>query len=440
MRDDKQDTAIWMNRNFISLWLGTIFSAVGDASIFILLSWFVVDVTNSEGALGTALLCMSLPRLFFMLVGGVIADRFNRKNVLAFSVLARAIVLGLFSLFLIQGINEWITTGVYIMAVIFGIVDSFFWPARSSIVPQVIAKEKLAAANSIMETSQQLSMIVGPLFASFLLFSKNYPLMFLLIAIVFLISMVAILFMKMGIQPDQTDVTSQANTAEEGRKPSMLQDTLEGIRYAKNIRSIVIILFLALFINLMFMGPLHIGLPVLIKKLGWDGSAFGLLEGAVGVGAIIGALITGLAKGFRGYYIYLAAFIGMLGISISALGLMNGLPFGLGVMFIAGFCISCTNIPIFTFIQTIVEDRMLGRVMSLLTMMATGLGPVSYALAALILEKQIATPEQLLFGGGVCLAIIGFGCFLIRDFRQIEQHPAWQKPKESPNQLLASNH
>ncbi|MGC5327599.1 MFS transporter [Brevibacillus sp. SYSU BS000544] len=422
MKAEQLDTPIWKNRNFISLWIGTVFSAVGDASIFILLSWFVVDVTNSEGILGTALLCMSLPRLFFMLVGGVIADRFNRKYVLAASVLARAIVLGLFSLFLMQGVGEWLTTGVYIMSVIFGIVDSFFWPARSSIVPQVIAKEKLAAANSIMETSQQLSMIVGPLFASFLLFSKNYPLMFFSISIVFLMSMVAILAMKMGIQTD-----SDTHTEETNAKSSMLQDTLAGIRYAKSIRSIVIILFLALFINLMFMGPLHIGLPVLIKKLGWEGSTFGFLQGAVGVGAIAGALITGLAKGFRGYYVYLAAFIGILGLSISALGLMTALPFGLAAMFIAGFCISCTNIPIFTFIQTVVEDRMLGRVMSLLTMMASGLGPVSYALAAFILEKGVATPAQLLLGGGLCLAIIGFACFLIRDFRRMEQHPAWQQ-------------
>ncbi|MGD8192258.1 MFS transporter [Brevibacillus ginsengisoli] len=421
------EVPVWRNRNFISLWLGTVCSAVGDSSIYILLSWFIVDVTGSEAVLGTALLCMSLPRLVFMLFGGVIADRFNRKLVLGLSLMARAIVIGLFSLFLLAGENEWLAPAIYVMSVAFGIVDSFFWPARSSIVPQVIPKERLSTANSIMETSQQVSNIIGPLFASLLLYSKNYPLMFATIAAVFLLSVIAILSLRITHISDERPNQSAAS--------SIVHDTLEGIRYVKPIRSIVIILFISLFFNVTFMGPLSIGLPMLIKQMSWDGTFFGYLQGAIGVGAIIGALITGLSKGFRGYYNpIIPLFAGLIGMAMVGVSFMSSLPYGLGAMLMIGICLSIINIPIFTYIQTIVEDRMLGRVMSLLTLMSSGLGPVSYAMSAFLLQQHLATPDLLIMGGGICMAMMGFSTILLKDLRQMEQHPAWRQVHAKTNQ------
>ena len=93
---------LWRDRNFLSLIFGTLFSVIGDGSYFIVLGWFVLSVTGSEFALGTTLTFASIPRIVFMLLGGVVADRIDRKLILVTSLLARALILGLFVVVLFE--------------------------------------------------------------------------------------------------------------------------------------------------------------------------------------------------------------------------------------------------------------------------------------------------------------------------------------------------
>ncbi|MFM1654410.1 MFS transporter [Brevibacillus sp. B_LB10_24] len=416
MARSKTDLAIWRDSGFRCLWIGTILSALGDSSLFIILAWFVIDVTGSEGALGTALLCMSLPRLVFMLLGGAVADRIERKIILVSSVLARSMILSGFSLFL------WLKTDVpppfliYGMACMFGIVDAFFWPARSSITPLIVDKKQLAAANSMLEGSQQASMIIGPLFASLLLHLSTYALMFLAVATAFFVSL---LFL--------TRLRPVTNHAAHDSKSPIRRDVIEGIRYVSHIRIILIIFMISTLINLMFSGPLNIGLPSLIKRLGWEGSTYGYLEGAVGAGAIAGAAVVWLAKGLRGRFRLISLFLGLMGIAVAALGMMKSVGFGLTMMFITGMTISLVDLPIITYIQTITAPRMLGRVMSLLSMSSLGLTPVGYVTAAFLLQHGLVTSRGMLLLGGAIMGIFGLATILLPSFRRMEEHPKWQQ-------------
>lgn len=424
MGKKQANRAVWRNGNFTRLWLGTVLSAFGDGAIFILLSWFVIDVTGSEAMLGTTLLCISVPRLLFMLAGGVLADRISRKWIMSMSVMARALVLILFSLLLLFVGDSYLRLSVYVMAVIFGIVDAFFWPARNSIMPSLVMKDQLPAANSIMETSQQLSMVGGPLIASLLLQTMAYPYMFLSIAALFLVSMLLIF----SLRPLPADHAGAADhTDAEAYKSSPLRDLVDGIRYVLTIRILTIIMVVSLFLNVAFAGPINIGLPVLVKQLGWEGSAFGYLEGAIGVGAIAGGIITGLANGFRSRYKFLPLLLGLLGVSVASLYVMNDLSFGFVMMLIGGMMLSMTNIPLITYIQTIVSTNKLGRVMSLLSLMSMGLQPVSYTLSSFLLDQKIFTPQTLLLLGGSMMTVMGVSILLLRDFRNMEKHPEWQK-------------
>ncbi len=84
---------LWTDRNFLSLMAGTWLSALGDGAYFIVLGWFVLNVTGSEFALGTTLTFTSIPRIVFMLLGGAAADRIDRKRILVLSLLIRALIL-----------------------------------------------------------------------------------------------------------------------------------------------------------------------------------------------------------------------------------------------------------------------------------------------------------------------------------------------------------
>jgi MFS family permease len=243
----KIDRRLLRDINFLRFWGATVLSALGDSANYILLSWFIVDVTGSEGTLGTVLLCMSIPRLFFMLIGGVTADRINRKYILIFSVLARTLVLGVFSLVFGQGNTSFVMGTVYLMATLFGIVDAFFWPARDSMIPQVVPKEQLAAANSVIQTTQQISMVVGPLLASLLLHLTNYPVRFLTLAAVFLGSAMLLASLKF-------DPAANGEKAVDVGKSSALQDLAAGIRYVLTIRPITLIMAIAFFMNLLTYG------------------------------------------------------------------------------------------------------------------------------------------------------------------------------------------
>jgi MFS family permease len=422
MTRQENKRALWKNSQFVRLWFGNLISALADGAFFVALSWFIVDVTGSETVLGTTLICMSIPRLLFMLAGGVAADRFSRKRIMVGSILARGMVLSGFGLLLLYDSGQLLPYSAYAMAALFGTVDAFFWPARSSILPFVVGRDQLAGANSLMEISQQLSMVGGPLVAALLLHAVPYPPMFLIMAAAFFAG--TLLLFTLRLQPVQTEPAAEPDRPHASR-PSYFRDVWEGIRFTFSIPILTIIFGTSLVLNMMFSGPVNMGLPLLVKQLGWDGSAYSSLSSALGVGTIAGGVITALCGGFRGRYTFLPLVVGLMGAGIAAVSLMHQLAFGLAMLFAVGMAMSMTNIPLITYIQAIVPAAKLGRVMSLLTLMSVGLGPVSYALCSVLLERRWAAPDTLLLVGGLALGTIGLSLLLFREFRRMEEHPLW---------------
>ncbi|MED4753138.1 MFS transporter [Brevibacillus choshinensis] len=424
--------SLWRNRSFVRLWCGTILSALADSAFFILLSWFIVDVTGSEAMLGTTLICMSIPRLLFMLVGGVAADRWSRKWIMFSSILARGVILVVFSLLLLDEGGGWLPISAYVIAVLFGTVDAFFWPARSSILPFLVTRDQLAPANSMMEISQQISMVGGPLVSALLIRTAHYPTMFLLLGAGFFVGTLFILSLR--LEPVvENNPTSAAVTS------SYFKDIFSGIRFTFSVPILSIIFVTSLFTNMTFSGPINMGLPLLVKSLGWDGSAYSSLSITLGIGTIIGGILTGILNGFRGKFMLLPFFTAVMGFAVSSLFFMQHISLGYAAMFTVGLMLSMTNIPYITYIQSIVPAHMLGRVMSLLSLMSIGLGPVSYAICSFVLEHNVATPAVIMLTGGLGLALISMSLWLFREVRRMEQHPAWARPTEvNPSRSLSS--
>ncbi|MED4781283.1 MFS transporter [Brevibacillus choshinensis] len=424
--------SLWRNRSFVRLWCGTILSALADSAFFILLSWFIVDVTGSEAMLGTTLICMSIPRLLFMLVGGVAADRWSRKWIMFSSILARGVILVVFSLLLLDEGGGWLPISAYVIAVLFGTVDAFFWPARSSILPFLVTRDQLAPANSMMEISQQISMVGGPLVSALLIRTAHYPTMFLLLGAAFFVGTLFILSLR--LEPVvENNPTSAAVTS------SYFKDIFSGIRFTFSVPILSIIFVTSLFTNMTFSGPINMGLPLLVKSLGWDGSAYSSLSITLGIGTIIGGILTGILNGFRGKFMLLPFFTAVMGFAVSSLFFMQHMSLGFAAMFTIGLMLSMTNIPYITYIQSIVPAHMLGRVMSLLSLMSIGLGPVSYAICSFVLEHNVATPAVIMLTGGLGLALISMSLWLFREVRRMEQHPAWARPTEvNPSRSLSS--
>ncbi|MGG0938872.1 MFS transporter [Brevibacillus centrosporus] len=418
--------SLWRNRPFVLLWCGTILSALADSAFFLVLSWFIVDVTGSETMLGTTLISMSIPRLLFMLIGGVVADRWSRKWIMFSSILARGFILSAFGISLLWGNEGWLPFSAYAVAIFFGTVDAFFWPARSSVLPFLVNRDQLAPANSMMEISQQISMVLGPLVSALLIRSSHYPLMFFILALAFFAG--AVFIFALRLQQAASDKGLQTTASSR----SYFKDLFSGIRFTFSVPILSIIFCTSLFTNMTFSGPINMGLPLLVKSLGWDGSAYSSLSITLGIGTIAGGIITGLLNGFRGRFLLLPFFLAIMGLAVSSLYFMQHLSLGFAAMATIGLMLSITNIPFITYIQTIVPSAMLGRVMSLLSLMSLGLGPVSYAICSFVLEHRLATPAVIMLIGGIGLAFISMSLWVFRTVRQMEQHPAWARTEKVP--------
>ncbi len=173
-------------RFFALLWSGQTISRLGDSLYRIALSWWVLQKTGSAAIMGTVLIFSTLPMLVFLLIGGVVVDRFNRVRLMLASDIVRGI--------LIAGVSWLAATGhlevwhIFLVSTFFGIVGAFFQPAYTSIVPDLTPAEALPSANSLTSLSGQVAGIVGPALGAGLIAWGGNQVAFALDALSFFIS------------------------------------------------------------------------------------------------------------------------------------------------------------------------------------------------------------------------------------------------------------
>src|SRR5262245_45139549 len=148
------------SRPFALLWLGQTVSLLGDGAYFTALAWTVLLLTHSGTAIGAVAIASMVPRVLFLLVGGVAADRLPRRLVLLLSDSGRAVVV------LVVATLGWVGLlqlwHLIALSITFGFADGFFVPAFESIPPQLVQAELLPSANALTGLSRQLSVLLGP--------------------------------------------------------------------------------------------------------------------------------------------------------------------------------------------------------------------------------------------------------------------------------------
>ncbi len=144
----KSSSSLLKNSKFLYLWIASIFSSITLSLYIVAEEWYVVKALGMSESLGWVMVATTVPRILFMSIGGVIADRFSRSTILFLSDFSRALlVAGMVLLLLFDGLSFWILT---IFALLFGTLDAFFWPARDALLPSIVEKEQLTRANSLL--------------------------------------------------------------------------------------------------------------------------------------------------------------------------------------------------------------------------------------------------------------------------------------------------
>ncbi len=186
------------DRDYRLFWGGESISVLGDQFHFVALAWLVLQLTGSGLALGTVLTAAAIPRVILLLVGGAIADRIEPKMLIFRSNALRALVVGVVAALIISGrVEIW---QLVIMAVVFGAVDAFFYPAVSTFLPLLVPSERLAAANGLFQATSQLLGLIGPALAGITVALIGTSLAFVLDAASFAVAAVAIALVHGGLR------------------------------------------------------------------------------------------------------------------------------------------------------------------------------------------------------------------------------------------------
>jgi len=155
------------SRPYAMIWIGQTISNVGDWIFNIALAWQVLLMTHSGTAMGIVLIVTMIPRLAFILIGGVTADRLPRRLIILWSDGGRGLIVLLISILGFTGLLQF--WHLLIEALIFGVVDGFFNPAILAITPDLVEKDDLASANALVSFSNNIAQLLGPLLGAALI-------------------------------------------------------------------------------------------------------------------------------------------------------------------------------------------------------------------------------------------------------------------------------
>jgi MFS family permease len=383
-------------RDFALLWAGMSISLVGDGVYFVALAWQVYDLSDSPTALSVVGLAWTLPLALFVLLGGVVTDRVERRRVMIAADLVRALAVAVIGILSLTGAIElW---HLIVMAAVFGTGDAFFGPAFTSIVPQIVPRELLLQANALDQFVRPLGfMLLGPALGGWIVATFGPGEAFIFDAATFLASAAALALLSPRPLAAREEATS------------MLRDVREGLAFVRARPWLWATLVAAAIFLLAYWGPIDVLVPYRVRnELGGDAGDYGLVLASGGLGAIAAAAFVG-RRGLPRRHISVMYFAwGFGALTLAGLGLGTAVWQLMGFMFFESALFTAGILIWGTLLQTHVPGALLGRVTSLDWFVSTSLVPVSFALTGPV-SGAIGVQTTLVLAGVVaCTATLAF--------------------------------
>ena len=402
-------------RDFALLWTGLSVSLLGDGIYFVAIAWQVYELSNAPTALSIVGLAWAIPAVIFMLVGGVLSDRFERRKVMIASDLIRgAAVTGIGVLSLTGALELW---HVVALVAVWGIGESLFGPALGALVPDIVPGEQIVQANSLDMLMRPLgAQLAGPALGGILVDTVGLGTAFLLDAGSFAVSAACLLAMS----PRPLERAGAA-------RASAVAEIAEGFRFVRSQTWLWGTLVAASAFLLVFYGPWEVLVPYVVKNdLGGDAGDVGLVYASAGLGAILAALVMGQRALPRRHITVMYASWTAGALLLAAYGLATNLWQAMVAGLFRGMGSTCGMIIWMTLIQTRVPRHLLGRVTSVDWFMSLGLLPISFALTGPIAEAVGA--QETLIGAGVCGAAITAAFLFLPGMRDTEREAVAPAP------------
>lgn len=404
----RQLLRVLRHRDFRLLFLANSASVVGDRIVLVAIALFVVELTGSASDLGFVLAAYSLPLIFFLLVGGVYADRMPRHLVVVVTDLVRFALHGLLAVLIVTGeVRIWHLVAI---GVLFGSAEAFYRPAASGLLPQTVPEEDIQEANAVTTMFANLAEFAGPALATLLVLGFSPAAAFGIDALTFLVS--AVLLVR--VSPRERGAPEPA-TAEPASVWADVRIGFAEVRSRAWVWATLAAFCIALFCAI---APLFVVGPVVAKEQYGDIAVFGYVFAAFGAGTVAGSL-TALRWCPR-YPMRQAMTCILLWPGAIALYAV-GAPLAVVVpaMVVAGTGVSLFDVWWLTALAERIPPDKLSRVTSYDWTVSLGLVPLGYVLAGPAADAVGAT-EVLLGGAIVAFVVLALG-LAPRETRMLER-------------------
>ena len=373
------------------LWFGGQgLSLIGTWMQRITVSWIVWTMTHSALLLGLVGFAGQILTFALSPVAGVLSDRWNRYRIMLVTQTLSLVQAALMAaLALAHMLTVW---EIFVLSAVLGAINAFDVPARQAFTVEMVERaEDLPNAIALNSTLVNGARMIGPAAAGILLKAVGAGISFLLNAVSFVFVIGALLLMRVTVRQRQRS------------KQRMGREIAEGLSYVRQNRPIRTVLLILALVSLVAM-PYQQLMPIFAAKILLGGpQTLGFLMAAAGVGAIGGSIFLASREDPR--HLPLALLVGLFvfGGALVGFALSRTLWISLAILVLAGFGMMVLITACNTLLQTVVDDEMRGRVMSLYAMSFFGMGPWGNLLAG-ALASAMGAPFTIVVAGTVCLA------------------------------------
>jgi MFS family permease len=403
-------------RDFRLLWTGMTISLLGDGVFLIALVWQAYDLPKSSPiTLSVIGVAISVPHLVFLLAGGVVSDRLDRRRVMIGADAVRGVAIGMLGLLSVTGaLRLWhmVTLGA-----LYGGGTAFFGPAFDAIVPQIVPSEMLAEANSLDQFVRPVALrLAGPALGGWMIAATGSGSAFLVDAATFAVSAVSVLLMR----PQPGLVESRPHA---GPRPSALKEVAEGFRFVRGQVWLWGTFLVATVAYLLFMGPVEVLLPFVVKNgLGGSAQTLGFIFAMGGLGAIGGALVVGQRGMPRRFITFMYGSWAVATFAVAGYGLARVPWEAMAASLVFNALETAGTIVWATMKHRMVPGPLLGRVSSFDWFISMGLVPVSFALTGPV--AAVLGARATLIWAGVLGGVVTISGLFLPGMRNVEREGA----------------
>ncbi|MCL2081183.1 MAG: MFS transporter [Oscillospiraceae bacterium] len=381
-------------RDFRLVVIGQIISIFGSSLLRFALSLYILDVTGSESLFAAMLALSGIPILLSPL-GGAIADRFSRRDLM--------VIFDFTSSFIVLCLIPFMATGgapvalIGAVMVLLAIVSALYFPSVTASIPQLVPEDRLAGANGVVQAVQAISGIAAPVCGGVLYGVFGVFSLVVISAAAFFLSAVMEIFIRIPFTKREQ---------KEHIVPTIIKDMKDGFGYVIKHSFIWKVMILAALLNMIFSPLIAVGTPIILRvTMQSTDTMYGIGMGMLNVASILGALIMGLI----GKKIHVGTTYRAIGALVFMLipVAVSVLPFFLGLgyfpafaMFMLGMSLiavtaTVINIFVITKVQLVTPNENLGKVMAIIVaaaQCAAPLGQIIYGVAFEIFSASLYIP------------------------------------------------